>query len=197
MELDYQLMSSLLTDSQFFCNQALSHRPIEHIEQTLGSGTKHGAVAARSIGSGLKTARLASRRDMPLAILVPFCKPQMGQPIELARARDETELCFNGDLALEEFTTPKRTQARGLSTGENKAFLCGGHVDLESIRFRKVCAICLGSNRKYPQDEQRSSGEWPKAAAVGLWSGQQERQQRLHFIPPKHSLRRCLGRRNC
>jgi hypothetical protein len=32
-------MKGFKTDPKFFCNQALSHRPIEHIEQTLGSGT--------------------------------------------------------------------------------------------------------------------------------------------------------------
>src|SRR6516225_10132412 len=103
MELDDQSMNSLVTDSEFFCNQALSHRPIEHIKQTLGSGTKHGAAAARSIGNGFKAARLAARRDMPLANLIPLYKPEIRQPIELARDRDETELCFNRDLALEEF----------------------------------------------------------------------------------------------
>jgi hypothetical protein len=76
----------------------------------------------------------------------------MGQPMELARARYEIELCFNSDLALEELATSKSTQARGLSTGESKALLCGSHVDLKSIRFGKVCAIYLGSNGRYPQD---------------------------------------------
>ena len=71
--------------------------------------------------------------------------------MERARDRDETELCFNRDLALEEFATPKSTEASGLSPGENKAFFRGSHVDLESIRLGKVCAICLGSNRRYPQ----------------------------------------------
>jgi hypothetical protein len=100
VELDYQLMNSLLADPQYFYNQALSHRPIEHIEQTLGSRTKHGAVAARSIGTGLKTAPLSPRRDMPLAVSVLFCKPELGQPMELACAREDTELCFDSDLAL-------------------------------------------------------------------------------------------------
>jgi hypothetical protein len=100
MELDYQLVNSLLTYPQFLYNQALSHRPIEHIEQTLGSRTKHGAVAAQSIGSGLKTARLSPSRDVPLTILVLFYEPEMGQPTEFARARDEAELSFDSDLAL-------------------------------------------------------------------------------------------------
>jgi hypothetical protein len=89
---------------------------------------------------------------MPLAILIPFCKPEMGQPMELARDCDETELCFDSDLAVEEFATPKRIQARGLSPGENKAFFRGSHIDLDSIRLGKVCAICLGSNRRFAQD---------------------------------------------
>ena len=58
------------------------------------------------LGNGFKAACLAARRDMPLANLIPFYKPEMGQPIERARDRDETEFCFNSDLALEELATP-------------------------------------------------------------------------------------------
>jgi hypothetical protein len=42
-------------------------------------------------------------------------------------------ICCNSDFALEQFATFKRAQARGLSEGENKAFLCGAM--LTSGRF--------------------------------------------------------------
>jgi hypothetical protein len=42
----------------------------------------------------------------------------------------------------------------------------------------------------------KKSGRVAQRAAVGLWFGQQERQQWLHFITATRSLRKCLGRKN-
>src|SRR5712692_9470710 len=92
MQLDHKLMDSLFAETQSFSELAAPHRPIQQFQHAPATGTRHRAVAPRSIRNGLETASSPTSGRMPPIHLAPFGESDLIELVERSRGLAEIKI---------------------------------------------------------------------------------------------------------